>query len=883
MDFMLEIIQRLPDPLKERVRLVKSNASPASSPRSPRNSAATPRLGRSSDSPLVVYWMRTAVRIDENPALDVARWLAAELQGALLVYHGLNENYKYASDRHHTFILEGACDVQQQCREAGLSYAFCLSTPRDRRPHLWELADQAVAVVTEEMPVDPPRHYLKTLAAHTNTPLLAVDTACVVPMQLISKAYTRAFEFRDATKKLYAQRISRDWPQFDLVVRPFDLQRLPFEPLELDWVRIPDWVAECEIDHSVGPVAGTRGGTTAGYRRWEHFLKSGIYGYAKRRNDPVQDGVSRMSAYLHYGMVSPLRIARQAAAIDHPGAEKYLDELLIWRELAYSFCFHRPDHDQWTAIPAWAQATLLEHSGDLRPAVYSWESLARGQTDDPLWNAAQRSLLRHGELHNNLRMTWGKAILNWTETPQQALAMMIDLNHRYALDGRDPCSYGGLLWCLGQFDRPFTPPTPILGTVRPRPLAEHANRLQVPRYIEKIDRWGNGRRPRVGVIGGGISGLMAARTLADHGLQVTVFEKSRGLGGRMATRRVEGVPMFDHGAQYFTARDPRFERYLRSWAEQGRVAPWPAADLSPAEPKSQIVSIRAGQIESVSDSVQRWVAVPGMNRICRHLAEPHPNLQIELETRIESIETVSATSDQDSPSVTVPQIEVRSVDGRSWGPFDRLIVSAPAGQTAELLNGISPMAQSIAEIKMAPCWAAMVRLPVVLPVAWVGAFLQDSCVAWVARNQTKAGRSGGADFGSTEQLVLHANPVWTTENWNREGSEVAAELLAEFWRVTGLQPIPPLSAEGHRWKFSIPTEPLAVDSLPRELYSPGCFYDPARGIAACGDWANGARVEGAFLSGMAAAGRILGSFRQPKEFTDSGEPPAAAPAQLRLF
>ena len=150
-------------------------------------------------------------------------------------------------------------------------------------------------------------------------------------------------------------------------------------------------------------------------------------------------------------------IAREASESRTQGADKFLDELLIWRELAYAFCFYRQDHESLSAVPAWARDTLDEHKRDPRPALHSWETLARGRTGDKLWDAAQRSLLMHGELHNNVRMTWGKALLNWTPDAQSALAMMIDLNHRYALDGRDPASYGGILWCLGQFDRPFPP------------------------------------------------------------------------------------------------------------------------------------------------------------------------------------------------------------------------------------------------------------------------------------------------------------------------------------------------------------------------------------------------------------------------------------------
>ena len=232
----------------------------------------------------------------------------------------------------------------------------------------------------------------------------------------------------------------------------------------------------------------TRGGVIAGYERWERFKTKGLSRYAHDRNDPLKDGVSRMSAYLHYGQVSPFRLAREASALPGKGPEKYLDELLVWRELAHTYCFHREDHDTVETLPGWARETLAAHERDPRPALFDRATLAAARTGDRLWDAAQTSLLVHGELHNNVRMTWGKALLSWTPDAKTALEHLIDLNHRYALDGRDPSSYGGILWCLGQFDRPFQPERPILGTVRPRPTRQHAKRLDVERYARMVAR-----------------------------------------------------------------------------------------------------------------------------------------------------------------------------------------------------------------------------------------------------------------------------------------------------------------------------------------------------------------------------------------------------------
>jgi photolyase PhrII len=801
------LISKLPEYLQERSRVHS--------------------VGSEDEGPFVLYWMRTAVRVDENPALDVAITLAEQLSLPLLVYHGLSQHYEYSSDRHHVFMLEGARDVQAKFRELGISYAFHLSTPEDSRSHLVALGEQARLVVTEEMPVDPPRRFLKKLATHVSTPILCVDTSCVVPMQLVKKPYTRAFQYRSATKDLHAERITRQWPELSVKSRPFDMENLPFQNLDLETAELSELVSQCEIDHSIGPVTDTPGGTQAGYERWQHFKKTGLAKYAKRRNNALLDGVSRMSAYLHYGMVSPLRIARESAEADNEGSKKYLDELLIWRELAYAFCFHRSDHDQWSAIPDWAQATLQSHVGDHREHIYSWEQLARAQTSDPFWNAAQTSLIRQGELHNNVRMTWGKAILNWTSGPEQALQLMIDLNHRYALDGRDPASYGGLLWCLGQFDRPFEPESAILGKVRPRSTADHARRLDPSAYRTRVATPRFDPVPHVAVIGAGMSGLFAARAIADHGLQVTVFEKSRGVGGRMSTRRVDDEPRFDHGAQYFTARDPRFLRYVQSWQEQEIVAPWPDGTQNPPQ---RIVVLDRATVTEKPDNNERYVAVPAMNAICTHLAV---GLSVQTSTQIANVESVDA------------RIRLTDVAGTVAGSFDRVIVAVPAAQGAGLLAEFPMLADPISKIQMRPCWAVMVTFEDAITNDWVGAFIHNSSLSWAARNSTKPGRSQEA-----EHVVLHAGQTWTEENWDRDGHAVAEELLAEFWRASGISPRLPKHLVAHRWKYAIPVD--ASDNR--------CFFDSASGIVACGDWAGGPRVEGAFLSGMAAAGRILGTL-----------------------
>ena len=262
-------------------------------------------------------------------------------------------------------------------------------------------------------------------------------------------------------------------------------------------------LAALPIDHSVG-IVETRGGSTAARQRLTKFLDQHLPQYAAGANDPDADNRSGLSPYLHFGHISSHELFHELMTREEwspaslgektggkregwwgvsPGAESWLDEFITWRELGYNMTSHRDDYDQYESLPDWAQATLAKHERDPRQFVYSLDEFAAAATHDPLWNAAQTQLVREGRIHNYLRMLWGKKILEWTATPRDALAVMIELNNQYALDGRNPNSYSGIFWVLGRYDRPWGPERPIFGNVRYMSSDNTRKKVRVREYL----------------------------------------------------------------------------------------------------------------------------------------------------------------------------------------------------------------------------------------------------------------------------------------------------------------------------------------------------------------------------------------------------------------
>jgi deoxyribodipyrimidine photo-lyase len=283
------------------------------------------------------------------------------------------------------------------------------------------------------------------------------------------------------------------------------LRRWPaVEPAKL--LKQTDALARFPIDHTVQPVADTPGGSRAAGDMLQSFLRERLARYATQRNEPQVEASSGLSPYLHFGHISahqifaavaqqagwsPDRISPKATGSSagwwgaSPDVESFWDELITWRELGYNMCWQREDYERYESLPGWAQQTLAKHQQDRREHVYTPRQFEAAQTHDPLWNAAQRQLMTEGRIHNYLRMLWGKKVLEWSPTPRQAAGTLIELNNKYALDGRNPNSYSGIFWVLGRYDRAWGPERPVLGTIRYMSSANTARKVRVKEYIAR--------------------------------------------------------------------------------------------------------------------------------------------------------------------------------------------------------------------------------------------------------------------------------------------------------------------------------------------------------------------------------------------------------------
>jgi deoxyribodipyrimidine photo-lyase len=473
------------------------------------------RLNSHSEAPdggFVLLWMTAQRRTRYNFALQRAVALANQLERPIVVLEALRVDYRWASDRLHRFVIEGMKSNQAAFDEAGVTYCPYVEPVAGAGSGLLEaLANRACAVITDAYPCFFLRGLPEKVAPRLSVPLESVDSCGLIPLSATPRAFPTAHAFRRFLQTAlveHLQHLPDAIPLHALEVRK--PPALPatitgrWPPADLDAL-LAGGLRTLPIDHTVGSAA-VRGGEQAALERTRHFVAHNLDRYAER-NHPDVDVASGLSPYLHFGHVSPAELV--AAIADryawNPGdltparhgsrngwwglpeaVEGFLDELITWRELGFNMCAHREDYAELSSLPDWAQQTLLDHASDDRTEQYTLNELTEARTADPIWNAAQRQLVLEGRMHNYLRMLWGKKIYEWSPTPAEALHRMVELNNRFAVDGRDPNSYSGIFWVLGRYDRAWGPERPIFGKLRYMTSDSTRRKLKLKAYLDRF-------------------------------------------------------------------------------------------------------------------------------------------------------------------------------------------------------------------------------------------------------------------------------------------------------------------------------------------------------------------------------------------------------------
>ncbi|MEP6955574.1 MAG: deoxyribodipyrimidine photo-lyase, partial [Chthoniobacterales bacterium] len=431
----------------------------------------------------VLYWMQQAQRATSNHALEYAIARANELQQPLLVAFGLMDDYPEANARHYSFMLDGLRDVGEALEQRGIPFVLKRGAPAGVALRLGRAAS---LIVCDRGYLQPQKEWRTRVAQEARCPVMQVESDVVVPVHAAS-------EKREYAARTLRPKLARLWPKY---LQPLESVVLEQSGMELasgglDW-RNPEVVLrKLKVDRSVAPVPEHfRGGALEAEKIFHRFCDGLLGDYKDTRNQPQTNNVSQMSKYLHFGQISPVWLALQARErlpeVEQINVDSFIDELLVRRELSMNWVEFTAGYEGYECLPDWTQKTLAEHARDPRPYLYSRAQLESAVTHDPYWNAAMNEMRFTGYMHNHMRMYWGKKILEWSATPEEAHATALALNNRFFLDGRDANSFANIAWVFGQHDRPWFE-RPVFGKVRYMNAAGLERKCDIKAYVAKVN------------------------------------------------------------------------------------------------------------------------------------------------------------------------------------------------------------------------------------------------------------------------------------------------------------------------------------------------------------------------------------------------------------
>ena len=449
---------------------------------------AESRLRQLNDHPIipdghyVLYWMQASQRTRYNHALEYAIDQANTANRPLLVGFGLMDDYPEANARHYMFMLEGLRDVEIALKHRGILFVVRRGNPGTVAVGL---ARQAALVVCDRGYLRHQRAWRDHVADHANCRVMEVESDVIVPVEEAS--IKQEFGARTIRPRLH-----RKWPTYlvELKERKVKHPSLRLRIAGDIAVSSPEKaLAGLKVDRSIPVSSYFTGGQIAAQAKLTDFIDHKLSGYDEERNEPAKGHTSTLAAYLHFGQISALEMVLAVQAVPKiPTRDRdaFVEELAVRRELAMNFVYYCPNYDRYDCLPAWAKKTLSEHRLDKRSPVYDVKQLEAAETYDPYWNAAQREMNVTGFMHNYMRMYWGKKVLEWGRSPEESYDMLLHLNNKLFLCGRDANSFASVAWIFGLHDRAWGPVRPVFGKIRYMNAAGLKRKFDIEAYVKKV-------------------------------------------------------------------------------------------------------------------------------------------------------------------------------------------------------------------------------------------------------------------------------------------------------------------------------------------------------------------------------------------------------------
>jgi len=434
----------------------------------------TLKINEGTSNGSILYWMNRDQRLNDNHALSFAQSIAIDKKQQLIVYFGLDLSLNKYNDRQVVFLIQGLEYLEKKLHE--LQVPFIVSSGSIMKELLKNVDKYNIGtIVTDFSPLKQDKASLIDLLNESSCDIYQVDAHNIVPCWVTSdKREFAAYTIRPKINK-FLDLFSQKAP--DLVRHPF---KSDIETVKINWNNIKKYsnIERFGILYDSGEAAA--------YNRLDYFIKEKIHDYSELRNDPTKDNQSNLSVYLHFGQISSRSILERINSknLSFGVTDQFIDELVIRKELSDNFCFYTPEYDSINGFPDWAQKSLKEHQPDPREYLYSLEEFENAETNDPLWNAAQKQMVQTGKMHGYMRMYWAKKIMEWTPTPKIALEYAIYLNDKYQLDGNDPNGYAGIAWSIGGVHDRAWFGRDIYGKVRYMNYNGCKRKFDVNKYIE---------------------------------------------------------------------------------------------------------------------------------------------------------------------------------------------------------------------------------------------------------------------------------------------------------------------------------------------------------------------------------------------------------------